>query len=266
MPASLVGPNAALLPKPAVSYHYFLSVINQFKLRFKDLSVDQCATCNLHRAKIVRASEADRPELERVWEQHKLQADKGYVHRARRKAECASLWEGIALGEARLLTFPRGPVPPWHRNLFDFTEVDMGGGLRTPLIKCGPQYYLRTLPSKPYYICSTVSGHHAFWWNETISGCGADDIASVNYLYDTNKNVGAGCRTYWCDGTAAQTWNRCMFQYCLDCVNPESPTFYHDSTTALYDRIDIFRNPPGHTFMQPDSMAVCRVTVQAFRM
>jgi hypothetical protein len=32
--------------------------------------------------------------------------------------------------------------------------------------------------------------HHAFWWNETISGCGADDIASVNYLYDTNKNVG----------------------------------------------------------------------------
>ena len=124
MPASLVGSNAALAPKPAVSYHYFLSVINQFKLRFKDLSVDQCATCNLHRAKIVRASEADRPELERVWEweQHKLQADKGYIHRARRKAECASLWEGIALGEARPLTFPREPVPPRHRNLFDFTK------------------------------------------------------------------------------------------------------------------------------------------------
>ena len=137
MPASLVGPNAPLVPKPAVSYHYFLSVINKFKLRFKDLSVDQCATCNLHRAKLVRASEADRPELERVWEQHKLQADKGYVHRARRKAECASLWAGIALVEARPVTFPRVAVAPSHRHLFDFTEVDMGGGLRTPLIKCG---------------------------------------------------------------------------------------------------------------------------------
>ena len=90
-----------------------------------------------------------------------------------------------------------------------------------------------------------------------IGSCGADDIASVNYLYDTNRNVGAGFRTYWCDGTAAQTWNRCMFQYCLDCVNPESPTFYPDSTTALYDRIDIFRNPPGHTFMQPDAVHGC---------
>jgi hypothetical protein len=112
-----------------------------------------------------------------AWEQHKLQADKGYVHRARRKAECASLGEGIGLGEARPIIFPRVAVAPLHRNLFDFTEVDMGGGLRTPLIKCGPQYYLRTLPSKPYNICSTVSGHHAFWWNEKISGCGADDIA-----------------------------------------------------------------------------------------
>jgi hypothetical protein len=257
LPATLVGPNAALIPKPAVSYKYFLSVLNTFKLRFKDLSVDQCATCNLHRAKIVRASEADRPELERMWNEHKLQADKGYVHRARRKEDCASLWQGIPLHEQRPITFPRVAVPPLHRDLFDFTEVDMGGGLRTPLIKCGPQYYLRTLPSKPYYICSAVSGHHAFWWNETIGGCGADDIASVNYLYDTNKNVGAGSRTYWCDGTAAQTWNRCMFQYCLDCVNPESPTYFPDSTTALYDRIDIFRNPPGHTFMQPDAVHGC---------
>ncbi len=81
MPPSLVGPNAALVPTPAVSYHYFLSVINQFKLRFKDLSVDQCATRNLHRAKLVRASEEGMPELARVWKQHKLQADKGYVHR-----------------------------------------------------------------------------------------------------------------------------------------------------------------------------------------
>jgi hypothetical protein len=66
MPATLVGPNAALVPKPAVSYHYFLSVVNTFQLRFKDLSVDECANCNLHRAKILRAAKADRPALERL--------------------------------------------------------------------------------------------------------------------------------------------------------------------------------------------------------
>ncbi len=44
---------------------------------------------------------------------------------------------------------PPPPIPLWtHSDKHDFTECDMGGGRRTPLIKQGPQYYLRTLPSK----------------------------------------------------------------------------------------------------------------------
>ena len=129
----------------------------------------------------------------------------------------------------------------------------MGGGRRTPLIKQGPQYYLRTLPSKPYYICSTVRGDVAYWWNEQIGEFGADSICSVNYLYDTCMATGAGARTYWVDGTAAQSWNKVMFTYCLDCCNPESPTFSPDPSISLYKRVDMYRNPPGHTFMRPDA-------------
>jgi hypothetical protein len=84
--------------------------------------------------------------------------------------------------------------------------------------------------------------------------CGAEEICSVNYLYDTTRPTGAGSRTYWVDGTAAQTWNRVMFTHCMDCCNPESPTFIRDPTKPLYDRVDIYRNPPGHTFMLPDAI------------
>jgi hypothetical protein len=45
-----------------------------------------------------------------------------------------------------------------------------------------------------------------------------------------------------------------MFTYCLDCCNPESPTFSADPTRSLYDRVDIYRNPPGHTFMHCDAV------------
>jgi hypothetical protein len=93
----------------------------------------------------------------------------------------------------------------------------------------------------------------AFWWNEGIGECGAEEVASVNYLYDTTRATGAGSRTYWVDGTCAQTWNFVMFAYCLNCCNPESPTFPNDPTKALYSRVDIYRNPPGHTFMLPDA-------------
>jgi len=135
----------------------------------------------------------------------------------------------------------------------------MGGGCRTPLIKCGPQFYLRTKPAKPLYICSEVRGCSAYWWDETIGRFGANDIASVHYLYDTPQATGAGRRVYWVDGTASQSWNRIMWRYCLDCVNPHSPTF-SDGDEALYGRVDLYRNPVGHTFMKPDAThgVVCR--------
>ena len=121
-------------------------------------------------------------------------------------------------------------------------------------IRQGPQYYLRTLPSKPYYVCSTVRGDVAFWWNETHAHFGANEICSVNYMYDTCFATGAGGRTYFVDGTYSQSWNKTMFAYCLNCCNPESPTFSTEPTVSLYSRIDMYRNPPGHTFMRPDAV------------
>ena len=245
-----------LLPVAAISYHFFLSVIKKFDLQFKDLSPDQCARCMQCMASIQKASPEELPALREAWSQHKKQADVGYLYRAARKLESKTMWSTIFLPVPVPPTFPR-PEPPvslWdHSDKHDFTECDMGGGRRTPLIKQGPQYYLRTLPSKPYYICSTVRGDVAYWWNETISAFGADSICSVNYLYDTCMATGAGARTYWVDGTAAQSWNKTMFTYCLNCCNPDSPTFSPDPYISLYKRVDMYRNPPGHTFMRPDA-------------
>jgi hypothetical protein len=128
----------------------------------------------------------------------------------------------------------------------------------TPLIiKAGPQHHLRTLPSKPHCICSQVRGNVARWWNEGIGECGAEEMCSVNYLCDTHKPTGAGSRTCWVDGTAAQTWNRVMFTCCLiNCYNPKTPTFTLGPLLPLCGRIGIFRNPPGHTFMLPDAVHV----------
>jgi hypothetical protein len=254
-PCSVHTTNTAL-PVPAVSYHFFLSVIKKYDLRFKDLSPDQCAKCMHYMSSIQKASPDELPALQEAWTQHKKQADVGYLYRAARKRESKAMWSSTALPVPILPTFPAPdpPVPFWsHSENHDFTERDMGGGRRTPLIKQGPQYYLRTLPSKPYYICSTVRGDVAYWWNEKLGEFGADSICSVNYLYDTCMATGAGARTYWVDGTAAQSWNKIMFTYCLDCCNPDSPTFSHDPSMSLYKRVDMYRNPPGHTFMRPDA-------------
>ena len=253
---STIDTSTTSLPVPAVSYHYFLSVVNKCDIQFKDLSPDQCAKCMQCMSNIQNAKPDDVVALREAWTQHKKQADVGYLYRAARKNDSKQMWRSIVLTEPVPPTFPP-PAPPitiWrYSDKHDFTECDMGGGRRTPLIKQGPQYYLRTLPSKPYYICSTVRGDVAYWWNEQIGEFGADSICSVNYLYDTCMATGAGARTYWVDGTAAQSWNKLMFTYCLDCCNPESPTFSPDPTVSLYKRVDMYRNPPGHTFMRPDA-------------
>ncbi len=204
------------LPVPAVSYHYFLSVINKCDLQFKDLSPDQCARCMQFMSSIQKATPENVESQREAWSQHKKQADVGYLYRAARKLESKTIWSPFMLSLPLPVppTFPPPPppIPLWtHSDKHDFTECDMGGGRRTPLIKQGPQYYLRTLPSKPYYICSTVSGDVAYWWNEQIGEFGADSICSVNYMCDTCMGTGAGARTYWVDGTAAQSWNKIMF-------------------------------------------------------
>lgn len=154
--------------------------------------MDQCATCIKMRASIRNADPHDRPRFVDAWKEHKRQADKGYMHRAICISTCKREWAGVELTPPAEAIFP--PPPPSipvlsHPSKTDFTQNDMGGGLRTPLIKSGPQYFLRTLPSKPFYICSSVRGTCAFWWNETIAGVGAQDIISVQYLYDTTRYV-----------------------------------------------------------------------------
>jgi hypothetical protein len=112
-----------------------------------------------------KARADDVPALQAAWTQHKKQVDVGYLYRAARKQESKKMWGAIVLALPVPPTFPapHPPVPLWtHSDKHDFTECDMGGGRRTPLIKQGPQYYLRTLPSKPYYICSTVRGDVAY--------------------------------------------------------------------------------------------------------
>jgi hypothetical protein len=159
-------------------------------------------------------------------------------------------------------SFPPQPPPVaigGHASKLDFTQCDMGGGCRTPLTKCGPQFHLRTKPAKPLHICSEVRRCVARWWDETIGRFGADDIAPVHYLHGTCQATGAGRRAHWVDGTASQSWNRVTWRHCLDCVNPDSPTF-SAGDNALCGRVDMRRNPVGHTFVKPDAThgVVCR--------
>ena len=130
----------------------------------------------------------------------------------------------------------------------------MGGGCKTPAIRSGPQYYLRTKPSKPKYIYSVDRGDCEFWWDDTIAKFRGEHICSVRYLYNTKRPTGAGTRVLWVARTAAQSWSRVFWCYCLDCYNPFSPTFVEEEGKSLYKQMDAYRNPPGHTFMRPDAM------------
>lgn len=235
-PAVLCGPNAIRVPQPAVSYRYFLGIVNRFQFRFKDLSADQCSTCIRMRSEIQVATPMMRPELAAAWLLHKRQADKGYVHR-QRLIECSKKeWEDMQLPPPTDSTFPPRPrvLALSHPGKTDFTECDMGGGRRTPWVKAGPQYFLRTMVSKPFYICSSVNGSVAYWWNEMVGEWGAQNIVSLNYMYDTTHGTGSGRRELWVDGTAAQSYNRDMFRYLVDATNPESPTFNDDAETPHY--------------------------------
>ena len=212
---ALFGDNAVVPPKPCVSYNYFYLVVSEYSLRFKDMTPDQCARCNQLRAQVKNATAAERPAIQEALNTHKIEADKGYANRAVGIAHSKAAWEHVLLPPPsninNLGVTPIPPVPYQSRpEACDFTQCDMGGGCRTPLIRAGPQYFLRTLPAKPYYICSEARGDNAFWWNETISNFGGNSICSIQYLYDTTCSTGAGSRTYWVDGMASQCWNRTM--------------------------------------------------------
>ena len=109
LPHSLAQPGSPAIPVPAVSYKFFQAVVAKYKIRFKDLSGDQCGTCNKTRADIKGATPAERPALVAAWDRHKRQADKGHVHRAKRKGECVALWNGVVLPPSTVTDFPPPP-------------------------------------------------------------------------------------------------------------------------------------------------------------
>ena len=156
IPHALTLPGAPPVPVPRVSYHYFLSVVTKYKTRFKDLPGDQCATCNKARAEIKGAAPAEQPPLLDAWESHRKHADKGYVHRAKRKEECKEMWGNTNLPPATVTDFP----PPLavvgigtHGDKFDFTECEMGGGLRRS--KQGPSVIYGRC--RPWFITSAAA-------------------------------------------------------------------------------------------------------------
>jgi hypothetical protein len=256
-PAVRDAEDDGLFPTPAVSYKFFWAVLSKLQIKYKDKAIDQCAKCNVLRGKNELSTVPHEAVLlQAELEAHQIKADKGYFHRAICISKCHREFTGIELPAPTVPCFPPGAAlvePQLYPDAMDFVQVDMGGGQRTPKIKAGPQYYLRTLPSLPLYICSSSPrGNIAMWWNETIAHRGGDEMISCQYLYDTTRATGAGSKRFWVDGTASQSWNRKFWQYLIDCCNPESPTFHQNPSTSLYKRIDLYRNPPGHTFMEPD--------------
>jgi hypothetical protein len=225
-------------------------ILNLLQIKYKDKAIDQCARCNVLRGKIQLCIV---PEEASILE---LQADKEYVHRAICITKSELEFSRIVLPPPSETCFPpqAPPVEPQlHPDAMDFVQVDMGGGQRTPKIKAGPQYYLRTLSSLPLYVCSSSPrGNVAMWWNETIAHREADEMMSCQYMYDTSRTTGAGTKRFWVDGIASQSLNRKFWTYLLDCCNHESPTFHPNPSTLLYKRIDLYQNLPGHTFMEPD--------------
>jgi hypothetical protein len=109
LPHTLVGPGALPIPVPAVAYHYFLSVVKAFDIKYKGLSADQCGTCNEQRAAIKAATPVNRPPPVAAWAAHKTQADKGYAHRNKRKEESVNMWDGTILPAPSDTDFPPPP-------------------------------------------------------------------------------------------------------------------------------------------------------------
>ena len=203
MPRALLDAEAFdLYPTPAVSYNFFWTVLSKLQIKYKDKAIDQCAKCNVLRGKIDSCTvPGEAAMLIAELEAHQVKADKGYIHRAICITQSASDFSATILPPPSVTCFPP-PAPPVEPHLYpdamDFVQVDMGGGQRTPKIKAGPQYYLRTLPSLPLYICSaTPRGTVAMWWNETIAHRGADEMISCQYLYDTTRATGAGTKRLW---------------------------------------------------------------------
>ena len=233
-------------PKVPVSYSQFLKVCSHFDLKYKDLTPDQCVACNKLNAAVDDASDSDdEKEAEKAKTAHLAEADFAYQLRTALRVDCAAAW-------AALPPPPANPTPQ-SRKCADHVQMDYGGGLRTPWVQTGPAYFLRTLPSKPYYICSSTGTTYVNWSNCTISEAGGDDICSITYRYLTEHATGCEDMIYYTDGTYGQCNNTCFWMFCVDQCNPESNTFVDEEGKALFRSVNVSRGPVGHTYMLADA-------------
>jgi hypothetical protein len=149
---------------------------------------------------------------------------------------------------------PAPSVPFCSNDGVDFTEQDMGSSLKTPHLATAFSYYLRTLATYMYYIVSSASHVPAvvYGWNECLGTKGGDAIVSATHHHHSRHRTGARAWGGWADGTNGQVWNWTFFSWMCDATNPDSVTYVQNGAGSMYERMDLYRNDPGHTFMAPD--------------
>ena len=137
--------------------------------------------------------------------------------------------------------------------------MDAGSGLRTPFCRVSFAYFSRVLVTNVYYIVDNGTTdrqpYNAYLWNDRIGGKGPDEIISIFLHFIQTRRTGAKRLVIEADGCGGQVWNQYFFAVCGSLV---------DSTTDLcrclgatrsrpiFERIDLGRGTPGHTFMHPD--------------
>jgi hypothetical protein len=232
-------------PKLPISFQQFHRVTSTYDMKYKDLTPDQCVTCNTLTSEMANGTEEEKAAANSKLKLHQQMANMTYKLRAKMRDVSAAGWK---------VSPPTANPEPQSNANYDFVQADYGGGLRTPWVFSGPAYFLRTLPSKPYYMASSTGKIYTNWSNCTISEAGGDEISSIAYRYVTEHPTGAKSIVFSVDGTYGQANNTTFFMFCMDLCNPESKTYVAEDGKALYCSVDIMRGPVGHTYMLPDAI------------
>ena len=244
-------------PELPIPYKAFVKFYSGLDMSFRKNKIDACATCALNhlemkklKAKKKKMSKVDKKALKKLrkaQKDHLLLAAKSYADRKKRVEQSKNDWKNVVFDN------DNPPTPQQYPNKHDFIQCDMGGGLETPWINVNVGYYLRTLNSKPYYICGGANGTCLYWWNETIAGCGSNAVSSVLHKYVTEKPTGAGTLDIWGDGTFSQLKNQYIWKFMADLVNPDSPTYVKEEGKSLYRGVNYYNGESGHTRMAGDA-------------
>ena len=185
-------------------------------------------------------------EIETRQREHLIKNDYGYKHRNKqieRSRSSFSDWRNV---------IPSASTAYCSVDAMVQTQQDKGSTVKAPFTPEGFCFYLRTLGVYMYYICSSVSAPVCYMWNDTDGDSGGDSITSLTHHYHSNYRTGAKRWSGWADGTNGQVWNWTFFAWMADACNPASPTYVSGATGSIYERMDVYRNDPGHTYMKPD--------------